>query len=85
MRWYESFPANLGLRVSGMILLVFSFLAAGSLHERTVTTAPHNATFMMLLLAAATFICGSLGSALLVVGPRLWEPVEVAERWRRTD
>lgn len=76
---------NLGLRVSGIALLAFSAILAVSLHEHALAAPPQEPTLAILLIAAAIYLSASFGSALLIVGLRLWEPVQVAERWRRKD
>ncbi|ALJ12092.1 hypothetical protein [Sphingopyxis macrogoltabida] len=82
-KWQETLAARLGLRIGGAMLLVIGWLVAVRLHCLVQTTPARDATSFMILLAALTFICGSAGSALLFVGPGLWEPVEVSERWQR--
>ncbi|WP_428630198.1 hypothetical protein [Sphingopyxis sp.] len=82
-KWHETLAANLGLRVGGLALLAVGWLAAVRLHQMALTTSARDATSFMMLLSAIVFICGSAGSALLFVGPGLWETVEVSERWRR--
>jgi len=82
-KWHETLAANLTLRVSGLGLLVLAWSVAVRLHHIALTTSARDATWSMLLLSAIVFICGSAGSALLFVGPGLWETVEVSERWRR--
>ncbi len=82
-KWHETFAANLGLRGGGLALLAVGWSVAVRLHQMALTTSPRDATSFMMLLAAIVFLCGSAGSALLFVGPGLWETVEVSERWRR--
>jgi hypothetical protein len=72
----------LGLRIGGVTLFAMGWSAAIRLDGLALTTPARDATSFMMLLAAAIFLCGSAGSALLFVGPGLWETVEVAERWR---
>lgn len=82
-KWHETLAANLGLRAGGLALLVLGWSVAIRLHQLALTTSARDATSFMMLLAAIVFLCGSAGSALLFVGPGLWETVEVSERWRR--
>ena len=82
-KWHETLAANLGLRVGGLALLILGWSVAVRLHQLALTTSPRDATSFTMLLAAIVFLCGSAGSALLFVGPGLWETVEVSERWRR--
>ncbi len=81
-QWHENLSANLGLRSGGAALLGIGFSVAGRLHQIALATPARDTSSIMMLLAAILFLCGSAGSALLFVGPGLWETVEVAERWR---
>ena len=38
-------------------------------------------TIGQLSLAALAFLCASGGMALLLMGPDLWKPVRLADRW----
>lgn len=82
-KWHETLAANLGLRVAGVALLLLGWSAALRLHQMALVTPAREANSVMMLLAAIVFLCGSAGSALIFVGPGLWETVEVSERWRR--
>ncbi len=82
-KWHETLAANLGLRAGGVALLVLGWSVALRLHQMALATSPRETTSFMMLLSAIVFLCGSAGSALLFVGPGLWETVEVSERWRR--
>lgn len=82
-KWHESAAANIGLRATGLALLAAAWLLAVRLHHMSQTISPRDATSPMLWLSAILFLCASAGSALLFVGPALWETVEISERWRR--
>ena len=82
-KWHETLAANLALRLGGAALVMLAWLVAVRLHHIALTTAARDATSFMMLLSAIIFLCGSAGTALLSVGPGLWESVEVSERWRR--
>lgn len=82
-KWHEGLAANLGLRAGGVALLVAAWLLAVRLHHLAHGTSARDATSPMLLLSAILFLCLSAGSALLFVGPGLWETVEVSRRWQR--
>ena len=82
-KWHETRAANLGLRAGGLALLVLGASLAVRLHDWALAPQVREAASLTMLLSAAVFLCGSAGSALLVVGPGLWESVEVSERWRR--
>lgn len=82
-KWNETAAANLGLRAGGLVLLAVCWSIAVRLHPVPPGATARDATSLLMLLSAMTFLCGSAGSALLFVGPGLWETVEVSERWRR--
>ncbi|WP_156416979.1 hypothetical protein [Sphingopyxis sp. H050] len=81
--WHQTLAANVGLRAGGMLLLGFGWAVAMRLHHMALGAPVREAAPLTLALSAATFLCGSAGSALLLIGPGLWETVEVSERWRR--
>lgn len=80
--WYKRPSASIGLRAAGLACLAISAAAAVRLHQLSQTLSVREATSGMLLLSAIVFLAASAGSALLFVGPGLWETVEVSERWR---
>ena len=82
-KWHETRGANLGLRTGGLALLLTGWSVGVRLHQMALATTPRDAPSFMMLLSAIAFLCGSAGSALLFVGPGLWQTVEVSERWRR--
>jgi len=83
-QWHQSPAANIGLRTSGIALIAVGWSVAVRLHHIALAMpGREHMSSLMLLLAAIVFLCGSAGSALLFVGPGLWEIVEVSERWRR--
>lgn len=82
-KWHETVAANLGLRAGGLVLLAVCWSIAVRLHPVPPSASARDATSLLMLLSAMAFLCGSAGSALLFVGPGLWETVEVSERWRR--
>lgn len=82
-KWHETAAANLSLRAGGLVLLAICWSIVVRLHPVPPGAAARDATSLLMLLSAIAFLCGSAGSALLFVGPGLWETVEVSERWRR--
>jgi len=82
-KWHQARAADIGLRAGGAALLGVGWLSALRLHQLAQTTGPRDAGALMILLAAAIFLCASAGSALLFVGAGLWETVEVSARWKR--
>ncbi|MBL0914937.1 MAG: hypothetical protein IBJ13_05315 [Sphingopyxis sp.] len=81
--WHQTLTANVGLRAGGVLLLGIGWAVAVRLHHMALGQPVRDTASIMLLLAAVAFLCSSAGSALLLVGPGLWETVEVSERWRR--
>jgi len=84
MLWYQRTGAGALLRVAGMGILATGYFAAIWLQSRA-TAGALNGDPLAYLLAAAAFLCGSVGSALAVLGTHIFDRVEVAQRWRRPD
>lgn len=82
-KWHDGLAADIGLRAGGFTLLALGGATAVRLHHIALGVPAREPTSFMMALAAFLFLCGSAGSALLFVGPGLWETVEVSERWRR--
>lgn len=82
-KWHENPAANVGLRIAGLALLGIAWSLAVRLHHMGAGVSARDTSALMLLFAAMVFLCGSAGSALMFVGPGLWDEVEVSERWRR--
>jgi hypothetical protein len=82
-KWHENRAADIGLRAGGAALLGIGWLLALRLHHMAQTIGPRDASSLMMLLSAMTFLCASAGSALLFVGAGLWDTVEVSARWKR--
>lgn len=72
------------LRVAGAAILVLAWLAASALRSRAMAGAPGRDA-LAWLLACATFLCGSVGSGLAMLGPHIFDRIEVSRRWRRPD
>ena len=84
MVWHEKTGANLLLRVGGGGLLAIAWLAGAALRSR-VGRVDLNSDPLAYLLAAATFLCGSLGSILALLGTHIFDKVAIARRWRPID
>src|SRR5690349_7175260 len=74
-RWHETITANIGLRVGGIVLLILARVQAWRLHHIVQMNFSGQATPLLILLAAMTFLSASIGCALLFVGPGLWRRV----------
>ena len=84
MAWHQKTGAAILLRVAGVAILALAWLAASALRSRAVAGAPDRDA-LAWLLACATFLCGSAGCGLAVLGPHIFDRVEVSRRWRRPD
>ena len=71
---------GLSIRVVGLAVLGLSRTSGHALWLLHGGRSPGVAAF---LLALATFLCASIGSAMLIVGPHLFDKVEVSARWAR--
>ncbi len=72
---------RVGTRVLGLLLVLAAWAAARALIG--LVAARHPATPLECLLAGVAFVGASYGSALLVLGDHMFDPVEVAPRWCR--
>lgn len=81
--WRKLWIARIGLRAGGGALIGVGWSLAVRLHHMAQAGFPRDAMTGPMLLAAILFLCASAGSALLFVGPGLWDSVDVSERWRR--
>jgi hypothetical protein len=68
------------LRPAGLVMLT---VAGVSGHVLAMTTVGHirPSTALAYVLALLVFLCGSSGTALALLGPRLLDRVVVARRW----
>lgn len=84
MAWYEKTGASALLRIAGVGILGIAYLAGAFLRGRAAAGSLTGDPFSYLF-AAGTFLCGSVGSALTVLGAHIFDRVEVSQRWRPTD
>jgi hypothetical protein len=78
MIWHRSFVGRCGLRLLGCVLLVGGYLAGRQL--MTFSGYAGSPPPIVYLLALTTFLCFSSGSALTVIGHRLFERAERRSR-----
>lgn len=71
------------LRAGGLVAIALSMLAGAALDHALKATAPHPLTVLEFVLAALSFAFATAGAALLIVGPKLFEPQEVSAGWQR--
>jgi hypothetical protein len=82
MDWGNMPRSRWGLRQLGVVLLFAAYAAAK--HLLAIGHNHHGAEpSSVYLLALLAFVCGSVGSALLVLGHHLFDKIEVPERWRK--
>lgn len=81
IRWYERWPARIGLRLAGLALLACAWAEGSVLHDLVDAGTRSDPTAAQLLVAALLFVSASLGAALAVVGAGLWKPVALSDRW----
>jgi len=84
MPWHEKTGANILLRIIGVGALALAYLAAMSLRSRAAAGSLDGDAFAYLL-AAATFLCGSAGAVLTLLGTQIFDRVAISGRWRRSD
>jgi len=71
---------GLSIRVFGLAILGFVWVCEHALWRLRGEAAPGVEAF---LLALATFLGASVGGAMLILGPHLFDKVEVSSRWAR--
>lgn len=75
--------ADLLIRAIGVLGIGLSASACHALYQLLHRGAAVDPTIGQYVLATATFLGASVGSGLLVLGRRIHDRIEVAERWRR--
>lgn len=71
------------IRVAGLVVLPIGAFSIHWLYHLVHTAPAHESTFAELGLAAAGFLCLSMGSVLLSLGSHLFDEVKVSARWAR--
>jgi len=71
---------GLSIRMSGLAVLGLSWACGHGLWLLHGERSPGAVVF---LLALVTFLSASAGGAMLILGPHLFDKVEVSERWAR--
>ena len=79
--WYQRLPARIALHAAGLALLSSAWVEGGMLRDLIERPGGGIMSPGQLLLAAILFASASLGSALTIVGPGLWAPVALSDRW----
>ena len=80
--WHQDRRTDIGLRLAGAALWGLAWLAARQLAALHLTQTHTDPDMWAALLAAAAFLCASLGAALIIQGCHIFDRVEIGERWR---
>ena len=75
--WHRSRSADIGLRISGLILCMAAWAGLARLFAM-----PAPAGIAAFGCAAGGFLCASAGSALALLGAHLFDRIETSARWR---
>ena len=82
MPWFQTRIGSLTLRLGGVALLALAYAAAHGLRARAIA-GPIMGDPLGWLLAAVSFLLGSIGAASLAMGRHLFDRIEVSRRWSR--
>lgn len=80
--WHQDKRTDIGLRFAGAALWGLAWLAAGQLAALHLMQTHADPDMWAALLAAAAFLCASLGAVLITQGRHIFDRVEISERWR---
>lgn len=80
--WYRKLWVSIGLRAVGVAILGSAYVEGGWLCTLVHAHPRGDATPGEFLLAAILFASASAGTALAALGGRLWEPVQLSQRWQ---
>lgn len=84
--WRKDWRTDSGLRLGGVALCALAYLAIRSLLALHLSQARVEPGASAFALAAAAFLCASIGAALMIAGRHVLDEIEVSQRWRiRTD
>lgn len=79
--WHEKRGADLMLRLGGAALLGCAWLLGRWLWSLVRGYPPHDVTAPEFLVGMAMFCCASPGAAMVALGRRLFDRVQISERW----
>jgi hypothetical protein len=79
--WYRAHRVDWALRATGLVLCSLAY--AAFVHLMALHIGAHSAGLLAYGLAASGFLCASAGSALAILGSRLFERIDVGARWYR--
>lgn len=80
--WHHDWKTDITLRLCGAVSCGISYLAIDALLASRLAdgTLPDGA--LPFILAAAGFLCASVGSALLALGHHIFDEIQISRRWR---
>ncbi len=77
----QSRARNVAIRLAGLAMLPVGAVSINLLYHQVSAVPAHEATDFELGLAAMSFLCLSIGSALLALGSHILDEVEISARW----
>lgn len=77
----QSRSHNVAIRLAGLAVLPIGAFSINWLYHLVHIAPAHEGTLAELGLAAAGFLCLSMGSVLLSLGSHLFDEVKVSARW----
>ena len=80
---WQSRGHDVAIRLAGLAVLPLGAFSIDWLYHLVHAAPAHEGTFAELSLAAAGFLCLSMGSVLLSQGSHLFDEVRVSARWAR--
>jgi len=80
--WHHDWKTDAGLRLCGLALCGVSYLAIHSIMALRSADGQLQQDGLALFLAAAGFVCASVGASLEVLGRHIFDEVEISENWQ---
>lgn len=77
----KSLKQNLCLRLAGLLLIVVGGLGLKLLYRVVNLPPAHEATITEMVVAAASFLSVTSGTALSFLGTHIFDPVTLSDRW----
>jgi hypothetical protein len=84
MAWYEKTGASVLLRLAGLGMVTIACFTGAALRSRAAAGGLSSDP-AAYLLAAAAFLCASVGGMLTALGSHIFDKVEISRRWSRID
>jgi hypothetical protein len=79
--WHETLMAKVGLRIGGLAVLALAWVTGTTLYAQVHAHPPAPAQLHELVRCALLVLLLIVGGCLTIVGPGLWEQVEIPRRW----